>query len=191
MSSSTSASGPSSSSPSSSSSSPFPSASSSQPEASSSKPPNRPHLLYNNPSTSTTIRDQEDYPYPNAVHPNRSVSLREPPAPDLLPTSRPTLTQFRQSEGPLTRAGKLKALWEALPTLPEYQEGPTETKRMQLPDQDTVMTLSPERVDRLRNLYLEELVKECNDRRPNALLWGGSDDWKPETTKGVAWEDFR
>lgn len=62
---------------------------------------------------------------------------------------------------------------------------------MQLPGQDTVMTLSPERVDRLRNLYLEELVKECKDRRPNALLWGGSDDWKPETTKGVAWEDFR
>jgi hypothetical protein len=52
-------------------------------------------------------------------------------------------------------------------------------------------TLSPERAERLKNLYLEELVRECNDKRPEARLWGGSDDWRPDTTKGVAWDDFR
>jgi solute carrier family 25 phosphate transporter 23/24/25/41 len=62
---------------------------------------------------------------------------------------------------------------------------------MKLPGQDTMTTLSDERAERLKKLYLEELVRECNDKRPEARLWGGSDDWKPETTKGVAWEDFR
>lgn len=181
------------------------SAASTQPEASSSKTP------YSSSSSSSSLRDTTQPPrsatsepslvrdvdqrseddHPDLLLPQRAMTLREPPAPDLLPVTRPTLTQFRQAEGPLIRAGKLKALWEALPTLPEYQEGPTPTKRMQLPGQDTTTALSPERADRLRNLYLEELVRECNDRRPNALLWGGSDDWKPETTKGVPWEDFR
>lgn len=119
------------------------------------------------------------------------MTLREPPAPDLLPTTRPTLTQFRQSEGASARAGKLEALWEALPSLPELQEGPSATKRMKLPDQDTLTALSPERAERLKKLYLEELVRECNDKRPEARLWGGRDDWQPETTKGVIWEDFR
>lgn len=163
-----------------------------QPEASSSKQHYNPSLR-DHPSTSISRYDQDNdgHSHAHADLPTRPLTLREPPAPDLLPTSRPTLTQFRQAEGPLTRAGKLKALWEALPTLPEYQEGPTATKRMQLPGQDTVTALSPERADRLRKLYLEELVKECNDRRPEARLWGGSDDWQPDTSKGVKWEDFR
>jgi solute carrier family 25 phosphate transporter 23/24/25/41 len=85
----------------------------------------------------------------------------------------------------------LEALWEALPSLPELTEGPTATKRMKLPGQDTMAALSPERAERLKELYLEELVKECSDHRPTAKLWGGSDDWKPDSTKGIAWEDFR
>ena len=151
---------------------------SSQPEASSSKSPL--------PSTST---DPNTKPSIDTV--SRATTLREPPAPDLLPTTRPTLTQFRQSEGATTRAEKLEALWEALPSLPELTEGPTATKRMKLPGQDTMAALSPERAERLKELYLEELVRECNDKRPLAKLWGGRDDWKPDTTKGIAWEDFR
>lgn len=170
---------------SSSSSTHTPASESSQSEASSSKLHYTPSLR-DQPSTH---QDQDGTDTIDIL--SRPLTLREPPAPDLLPTSRPTLTQFRQSEGPLVRAGKLESLWEALPTLPEYQEGPTPTKRMQLPGQDTVTALSAERADRLRKLYMEELVKECNDRRPEARLWGGSDDWQPETTKGVKWEDFR
>jgi len=151
---------------------------STQPEASSSKSPL--------PSTPT-----EPSTTPSIETPTRATTLREPPAPDLLPTTRPTLTQFRQSEGATTRAEKLEALWEALPSLPELSEGPTATKRMKLPGQDTMAALSPERAERLKELYLEELVRECNDKRPLAKLWGGRDDWKPDTTKGIAWEDFR
>lgn len=154
--------------------------SSSQPEASSSK--------YTLPSTSSTPVDK---PKPSIDTPIRATTLREPPAPDLLPTNRLTLAQFRQSEGATTRAEKLEALWEALPSLPELTEGPTATKRMKLPGQDTMAALSPERAERLKELYLEELVKECSDKRPMAKLWGGKDDWKPDTTKGIAWEDFR
>ena len=151
---------------------------SSQPEASSSKSPL--------PSTSTDPSTKSSI---DSI--TRATTLREPPAPDLLPTTRPTLSQFRQSEGATTRAEKLEALWEALPSLPELSEGPTATKRMKLPGQDTMAALSPERAERLKELYLEELVRECNDKRPLAKLWGGRDDWKPDTTKGIAWEDFR
>ena len=146
-----------------------------QPEASSSKTP-----LSSTPNASTPSMDS----------PSRATTLREPPSPDL-PIIRQSLTQFRQSEGASTRAGKLEALWEALPSLPELTEGPTATKRMKLPGQDTMAALSPERAERLKELYLEELVRECNDKRPTAKLWGGRDDWKPDTTKGIAWEDFR
>jgi len=66
---------------------------------------------------------------------------------------------------------------------------------MNLPGQDTLTALSPERADRLRRLYEEELVRRCNESRPEARLWGGADDLEPGEKaikgKGVAWQDFR
>ena len=138
--------------------------------------------------------------YPLSPHPTPSssdltlpISLREPPSPDLIPATRPTLTQFRQSEGASTRAQKLKALWQHLPSLPEVTgDGPSPTASMQLPGQDTYTALSPERAERLRRLYEEELVKRVGEQRPEARLWGGADDQEPEIRgKGIAWQDFR
>ncbi|ORY26078.1 hypothetical protein BCR39DRAFT_560780 [Naematelia encephala] len=84
--------------------------------------------------------------------PPPELSLREPPAPDLLPIVRPTLAQFRVSEGAAARSAKLRALWEALPNLPslDTDAGPT--------------------------LYEEELVRICAQDRPDARLWGGPDE---------------
>jgi len=63
---------------------------------------------------------------------------------------------------------------------------------MQLPGQDTYTTLSPERAERLKRLYEEELVKRVGEERPEARLWGGADDLEPEIKgKGIAWQDFR
>lgn len=64
---------------------------------------------------------------------------------------------------------------------------------MKLPGQDTRTALSPERAERLRRLYEEELVRSCSAHRPEARLWGGADDIKPGTAtgKGIAWENFR
>jgi hypothetical protein len=66
---------------------------------------------------------------------------------------------------------------------------------MKLPGQDTLTALSPERADRLSRLYEEELVKRCNEKRPDARLWGGADELEPEMRsvkgKGIAWSDFR
>ncbi|WVR04148.1 hypothetical protein IAU60_001147 [Kwoniella sp. DSM 27419] len=126
------------------------------------------------------------------------MSLREPPGPDIIPPSRPSLAEFRTTEGPSVRAAKLKALWNSIPHLPEVdtEDGnPTPTQKMQLPGQDTLTALSPERAERLRRLYEEELVKRCNEKRPEARLWGGADDLEPEVKnlkgKGIAWQDFR
>ena len=123
------------------------------------------------------------------------MSLREAPEPDILPPVRPTLTQFRGSEGPVIRAAKLRALWGSLPSLPDVTEGPTATERMHLPEQDTITALSPERAERLRRLYEEELVRRCSEERPEARLWGGADDLEPEVKtvkgKGIGWRDFR
>ena len=136
-------------------------------------------------------------PLEPAILPTLAASLREPPNPDLLPRNRPTLSQFRSNEGASTRAAKLRGLWNALPALPNIEDAdtPTDTQRMKLPGQDTLTALSPERAERLRRLYEEELVKRCNERRPEARLWGGADDLQPEIKnvmgKGVAWEDFR
>lgn len=113
----------------------------------------------------------------------------------MIPPNRPTLTQFRGSEGPVLRAAKLRALWESLPYLPDISDCPTPAERMNLPGQDTLTALSPERADRLRRLYEEELVRRCNESRPEARLWGGADDLEPGEKaikgKGVAWQDFR
>lgn len=125
------------------------------------------------------------------------VSLREPPGPDLIPGVRPTLAQFRASEGPDTRSSKLKALWAGLPALPPVMgEGPTPTKLMKLPGQDTLTALSPERAERLRRLYEEELVRRVREKRPEARLWGGPDDLRGEKTEGerqkiIEWSEFR
>lgn len=122
----------------------------------------------------------------------------------MIPPTRPTLVQFRSSEGPSIRAGKLRALWSSLPSLPDVDVSdcdPTPTERMHLPGQDTLTALSPERAERLNRLYGEELVRRCGEYRPEARLWGGADDLEPEVGggvglktvkgKGVAWHDFR
>ena len=125
------------------------------------------------------------------------ASLREAPGPDIIIPSRPTLVQFRGSEGPSVRAAKLRALWESLPSLPDVTDCPTPTERMHLPGQDTLTALSPERAERLKGLYEEELVRRCSESRPDARLWGGADDLEPEAGaktlkgKGIAWHDFR
>jgi solute carrier family 25 phosphate transporter 23/24/25/41 len=64
---------------------------------------------------------------------------------------------------------------------------------MRLPDQDTLTALSPERAERLRILYQEELVRQCGEKRPDARLWGGSDDLEPVDVreKGISWKAFR
>jgi solute carrier family 25 phosphate transporter 23/24/25/41 len=67
---------------------------------------------------------------------------------------------------------------------------------MRLPGQDTLAALSPERAERLRTLYSEELVKQCGEDRPDARLWGGADDLEPfeaveSGQKGVSWKAFR
>lgn len=133
-----------------------------------------------------------------------ATTLRDPPNPDIIPASRPTLTQFRQSEGPSARATKLRSLWDSLPDLPHLTDdnGPTATQRMKLPGQDTITALSPERADRLGRLYEEELVRRVRQNRPQARLWGGADDLLPDSngetneerkgaSKGIAWGDFR
>lgn len=125
------------------------------------------------------------------------MCLREAPGPDIFSDHRPTLAEFRASEGPAARASKLRALWKSLPALPSIPDGdePTPTKKMQLPGQGTTAALSPERAERLRRLYEEELVKRISEERPDSSLWGGPDDLEPEMKnlkgKGIAWQDFR
>ncbi|WWD16881.1 hypothetical protein CI109_101313 [Kwoniella shandongensis] len=141
--------------------------------------------------------------------PSAPLSLREPPGPDIFPAHRPSLADFRISEGPSVRAAKLKALWNSLPpSISEItstiastndqdtdSEGQSPTKRMKLPGQGTLTALSPERAERLRRLYEEELVKRISEKRPEARLWGGADEEEPEHKglkgKGIAWHDFR
>ncbi|RSH94259.1 hypothetical protein EHS25_004062 [Saitozyma podzolica] len=177
---------------SSSSSSPPPStsASSSSSSPSASKPPHytlQPQSPHTDPSYRPSPLEPVQLPPP-------APCLREPPSSDLIPASRPTLTQFRASEGPATRSAKLHALWEDLPKLPELGDGPTALQRMKLPGQDTTTALSPERAERLRKLYEEELVRRVKEKRPEARLWGGADDqphFKSTQEKGIAFEDFR
>ncbi|KAK4688162.1 hypothetical protein P7C73_g1947, partial [Tremellales sp. Uapishka_1] len=122
------------------------------------------------------------------------ISVREPPGPDLMAPQRPTLSSFRLSEGPAVRAAKLRALWESLPDLPDPCEGPSPTAKMKLPGQGTMEALSPERAERLRRLYEEELSKRLQEARPHASLWGGADDLEPEKKiqgQKVVWQDFR
>ena len=131
--------------------------------------------------------DSEDSPQPSLP-----PSLREPPGSDLIPPTRPSLSEFRATEGAEARAAKLKAIWGQLPSLPELGDGPTPSQKMRLPGQDTMTALSPERADRLRQLYKEELVRRVKEKRPQARLWGGADDMEPEVReKGLAWSDFR
>ena len=171
------------------------------------------------------------------------ASLRGPPPPDLFlsgtmydneagPSNtsaysserakrrRLSLADFRRSEGPQIRSAKLQALWTSLPDdLPAPSQGPTPTSLMHLPGQGTIGILSPERVERLRRLYEEELSRRISlENRESARLWGGADDL-PEpnasavttttTTassssssstnpisvnaakKGIRWKDFR
>jgi solute carrier family 25 phosphate transporter 23/24/25/41 len=156
-------------------------------------------------------------------------SLRGPPPPDLFHSSpdagpsnsrrsRASLADFRRTEGPSVRAAKLHALWSSLPNLPAPTRGPTPTSLMHLPGQGTVGTLSPERVERLRRLYEEELSRRISlEEREGARLWGGADDLpdpnaqstitsatssnsvSPNTSvaasttgkKGIKWKDFR
>lgn len=144
---------------------------------------------------------------------HRMPSLRDPPGPDLQPPSHhhshpsKSLAAFRQAEGPAVRAAKLRNLWASLPSqLPASSSSPTSTELAKLPGQGTLQALSPERAERLRRLYEEELVKRCEEERPEARLWGGSDDLEPyglggsgqspgqtipAGKKGIAWKDFR
>ena len=173
-----------------------------QAEASGSRP--RPATSGGPSSSSDTVytfsshpehTDPSFRPLPADINLKPTANLREAPQADLIPPVRPTLGQFRQSEGPEVRSGKLKALWEALPTLPSLhdEEGPSEAKRMKLPGQDTMTALSPERAERLQRLYEEELVRRCNEERPQALLWGGPDEQGEKWIggKGVRFEAFR
>lgn len=182
-----------------------------QPEASSSKShffpssphptPSRPSQDHGSPTYTFSPHDAHTDPlFP--VKPDEpslplssTTTLREPPNPDLIPHSRPSLAQFRSAEGPNLRSAKLSALWDELPDLPILQdEGPTATQRMKLPGQDTMTALSPERAERLRKLYEEELVRRCNEKRPSARLWGGPDEHPQQKNvlgKGIQFEDFR
>ncbi|KAJ9110277.1 hypothetical protein QFC19_001680 [Naganishia cerealis] len=143
----------------------------------------------------------------------RGMEGQEDDSPPMASTSRLTLADFRRSEGPTLRAQKLHALWKSLPTLPEPSDRPTATQMVKLPGQDTIGILSPERAERLRRLYLEELSRRVSlQDRPEARLWGGADDLsEPEiqqqqqqqhqqhhphhhqkkSGKGIAWKDFR
>lgn len=151
------------------------------------------------PSTPRDTNDQDtahDAHFSLVSNDALGTSLREAPAPDLL-QSRQTLAEFRQQEGPSVRSAKLRQMWSTLPRLPSVDpEKPTEAQRMRLPGQDTPTALSPERAERLRTLYQEELVKRCGENRPDALLWGGADDLLPGEgeevrEKGVSWKSFR
>jgi len=127
---------------------------------------------------------------------NENVSLREPPGADLAEPHKPTLSEFRNAEGAAARAAKLRALWDSLPRLPTIEgDQPTATARMRLPGQDTLAALSPERAERLRILYQEELVRQVGQKRPDARLWGGADDLEPadegKREKGISWKAFR
>ena len=132
-------------------------------------------------STDYLMNSKTSDPDPSPA--SSSSSLREPPCNDLLPllsptptSTRPTLADFRRSEGPIIRAAKLRALWNNLPTLPEPCEGPSETKKMKLPGQDEGTTLSFERAKRLQQLYKEELAMRVREEgRSEARLWGGDD----------------
>lgn len=85
---------------------------------------------------------------------------------------------------------------------------------MHLPGQGTLGTLSPERVERLKRLYEEELSRRISlEERESASLWGGADDLPDPNTdsstdaqsvtsasntktslpskKGIKWKDFR
>lgn len=142
--------------------------------------------------------DSSFHPLPtDPTPPPQPMCLREAPGPDIFSDHRPTLAEFRASEGPAARASKLRALWKSLPALPSIPDGdePTPTKKMQLPGQGTTAALSPERAERLRRLYEEELVKRISEERPDSSLWGGPDDLEPEMKnlkgKGIAWQDFR
>lgn len=147
------------------------------------------------PSSSTSSASSL-YPLEPTTLAPPPLSLREPPNADILPAIRPTLSQFRHNEGATLRASKLRSLWDSLPPLPEVSSSePSTTEKMKLPGQDTLTALSPERADRLSRLYEEELVKRCNEKRPDARLWGGADELEPEMRsvkgKGIAWSDFR
>lgn len=163
--------------------------------ASSSSASSEPHYTL---SPQPPHADSSIYPLPtDPTPPPQPMSLREAPGPDVFPDHRPTLAEFRAKEGPAVRASKLRALWKSLPPLPSIPDGdePTPTQKMQLPGQGTTAALSPERAERLRRLYEEELVKRISEKRPDSSLWGGPDDLEPEMRnlkgKNIAWQDFR
>lgn len=111
------------------------------------------------------------------------------------------MADFRIHEGAQVRSAKLRHLWSSLPKLPDIEgDQPTPTQRMRLPGQGTLAALSPERAERLRILYQEELVRRCSENRPDARLWGGADDLQPDSVmdgasevrdKSVSWKAFR
>jgi solute carrier family 25 phosphate transporter 23/24/25/41 len=72
-------------------------------------------------------------------------------------------------------------------TRPAPSPGPTPTSLMHLPGQGTIGTLSPERVERLRRLYEEELSRRISlEERESARLWGGADDLPDPNASAVA-----
>ena len=115
-------------------------------------------------------------------------SLGLPPSSDKAKQRRISLTEFRRSEGPSIRSAKLQALWTSLPDrLPAPSRGPTPTSLMHLPGQGSIGILSPERVERLRRLYEEELSRRISlEERDTARLWGGADDLPEPTTSVTA-----
>ncbi|CAK9779431.1 putative calcium-binding mitochondrial carrier SAL1 [Cutaneotrichosporon oleaginosum] len=154
-----------------------------------SAPPHHP----TQPQPSSAPHGRPHYPLQPSGEEGEETSLREPPGADLYP-HRGSLADFRAAEGAAARAAKLRSIWAQLPKLPDVDpDHPTEAQRMRLPGQDTLDTLSPERADRLRTLYTEELVKQCGEDRPDARLWGGADDLEPyeAAQKGVSWKAFR
>ncbi|BEI93587.1 uncharacterized protein CcaverHIS019_0600460 [Cutaneotrichosporon cavernicola] len=145
------------------------------------------------PTKPSQSHGRPHYPLQPTREEGEETSLREPPGADLYPKGM-TLADFRAAEGASARAAKLRAIWSQLPQLPDVDpDHPTEAQRMRLPGQDTLAALSPERAERLRTLYTEELVKQIGEDRPDALQWGGADDLEPyeQAQKGVSWKAFR
>jgi hypothetical protein len=143
--------------------------------------PPPPDLFLNN-----TYDNMHDHDHDN--HAGPSTSSHSAYSSERSKRRRLSLADFRRSEGPQIRSAKLHALWTSLPDdLPAPSPGPTPTSLMHLPGQGTIGTLSPERVERLRRLYEEELSRRISlEERESARLWGGADDLPDPNASAVA-----
>jgi hypothetical protein len=176
-----------------------------EPPASLRGPP-PPDLLFGRPSYEQSHAHSHPHLHPHGMDNEAGPSHRAK-------QRRISLAEFRKKEGPAIRSAKLQAFWTSLPDrLPAPSRGPTPTSLMHLPGQGTIGTLSPERVERLRRLYEEELSRRISlEERAHAELWGGADDLPEPATavinhrdhnvnnpmgmmavgKVIKWKDFR